>query len=826
MHYVGIDLGTTNSAICSYDGEQVHVYKSPEQHSVTPSAIYIDRRSRYYGRRAYEAAARSPDNVALFFKRLMGTNTPIAISGAELVMSPEECSAEILRVLYGYLPEDIRLSRDSGTVITVPAAFDQMQRDATLSAAEMAGIGRVALMQEPVAAVMSVMRTSRRDGIFVIYDLGGGTFDMIAESIGGHVSLLDHGGVTMCGGRDFDRLLVEKIVMPWLRSQFKLPDPLSADPKYKRLIKLAAWAAENAKIQLSFGGNALISLSEDEARITDLSGASIYIDIPFQRATFEEVIRPLLDETIEVTQQTITRTNLTTDNIDRIVFVGGPTQFKPLRDYVCSQLGLPPDTKVDPMTAVAEGAAIFAESIDWSTSKLSRKSSKGSISLLTELNLAFEFLARTSELRAKIMVRCEDGSLHVEHFQIDNIDTGWSSGRIKLMNGIQCDVTLSKMGPNTFKVTVFSGAGDPVGLPNDTITISRTLGSVQAIPASHSIGVEVKDTFYSSATKVRSLVKKGDPLPKKGQETFKAVQELHAGSNCALIFKLYEGEIERPVTDNRFVGCFKITGSQIESGSVKRGDDLICEYEVSESGRLSITITIPSVGGTFIGQDLYSRQESQIDYSEARLSIQAEAEGILSRLQQLELRVKDNDLPRVRQKLDQAQSLCSVGESDPESMKHAAQKVQEARAMLAGIVASHIAIVRQADLDGVMAYFERVSRARARQTEIAAFETMARTAQRLRDNSSGEFNHVLDEMWSTTWNIWWRQDDLVLAAFERLSNQAFLFPDKTVHAALVDKGNQARQRNDMEQLREVVWQMFRAKASVSWTDELHTSNIV
>src|SRR2546427_9240498 len=166
MHYVGIDLGTTNSAICSYDGEQVHVYKSPEQHSVTPSAIYIDRRSRYYGRRAYEAAARSPDNVALFFKRLMGTNTPIAISGAELVMSPEECSAEILRVLYGYLPEDIRLSRDSGTVITVPAAFDQMQRDATLSAAEMAGIGRVALMQEPVAAVMSVMRTSRRDGIF------------------------------------------------------------------------------------------------------------------------------------------------------------------------------------------------------------------------------------------------------------------------------------------------------------------------------------------------------------------------------------------------------------------------------------------------------------------------------------------------------------------------------------------------------------------------------------------------------------------------------------------------------------------------------------
>lgn len=290
MHYVGIDLGTTNSAICSYDGVDVHVYKSPDQHTVTPSAIYIDRRSRYFGRRAYDAAARSPDNVALFFKRLMGTNTPIAITGAELVLSPEECSAEILKVLFSYLPEDIRNPRETGTVITVPAAFDQMQRDATLSAAELAGIGRVALMQEPVAAVMSVMRGARRDGIFLIYDLGGGTFDIaIAESNGGRVSLLDNGGVAMCGGRDLDRVLVEKVVIPWLHSQFHLPEHFQSDPKYKRLLKLAVWAAEHAKIQLSFGPDALISTTEDETRTQDLQGQPIYLDIPLSRSTFEEI---------------------------------------------------------------------------------------------------------------------------------------------------------------------------------------------------------------------------------------------------------------------------------------------------------------------------------------------------------------------------------------------------------------------------------------------------------------------------------------------------------------------------------------------------------
>lgn len=152
MKYIGIDLGTTNSAICSFDGELVQLYKSPDQHDVTPSAIFIDRRgNKYVGSRAYNNAARNPDNAATLFKRLMGTSTPIKLPAVDLVMTPEECSAEILRTLFGYLPEDLRRDGDTGTVITVPAAFNQMQKDATMTAAEIAGLGRVALMQEPVA---------------------------------------------------------------------------------------------------------------------------------------------------------------------------------------------------------------------------------------------------------------------------------------------------------------------------------------------------------------------------------------------------------------------------------------------------------------------------------------------------------------------------------------------------------------------------------------------------------------------------------------------------------------------------------------------------
>ena len=161
----------------------------------------------------------------------MGTSTPVKLPAVNLTMTPEECSAEVLRVLFGYLPEEIRNDGDTGTVITVPAAFNQMQKDATMSAAEAAGLGRVALMQEPVAAVMSVMRQRKNDGIFVVYDLGGGTLDIaIAESIAGRVSLLAHGGIAMCGGRDFDRMLFDNVVKPWLLENFDLPEDLAAEP--------------------------------------------------------------------------------------------------------------------------------------------------------------------------------------------------------------------------------------------------------------------------------------------------------------------------------------------------------------------------------------------------------------------------------------------------------------------------------------------------------------------------------------------------------------------------------------------------------------------
>ena len=366
-HYVGIDLGTTNSAICTYNKDtlQTQVWKSPEGSDLTPSAIYIDRRgNKYIGQRAYNATSRSPGNCATFFKRFMGTTTPIELPSANLTLTPEECSAEILKTLFGYLPEEIRNSPDIGTVITVPAAFNQMQKNATMKAAKMADIGKVELVQEPVAAVMSVMKGRSTDGIFLIYDLFGGTLDIfVAESIGGRVTLLAQGGIQMCGGRDFDRLLVDNLVCPWLHENFELSDDLSTNSMYKPLLHMATWATERAKIELNTKDEAIISLSEIEVGTNDLKGDEIYLEIPLQREFYNDLIADRVNDTICAARDTLSEIGLTPNDLESIIWVGGPTHYKPLRDKVSSELGIDGHLPVSPITAFAEGASIFAESI-------------------------------------------------------------------------------------------------------------------------------------------------------------------------------------------------------------------------------------------------------------------------------------------------------------------------------------------------------------------------------------------------------------------------------------------------------------------------------
>lgn len=818
-NYVGIDLGTTNSAICSYDGENLRLFKSPEQNDVTPSAIFIDKRgNKYLGKRAYDSAAKNPDNAATKFKRMMGTSTPMKLSAVDVTMSPEECSAEMLKLCFGYLPEEIRNNPDTGTVITVPAAFDQMQKDATMVAAEMAGIGKVALMQEPVAAVMSVMRQRKGDGVFLVFDLGGGTLDIaIAESISGRVSLLAHGGVAMCGGTDFDRFILDNVVKPWLVNKFNLPDDLTINSKYKPLLRMSLWAAEKAKIELSGKDEAIISLTESDLGVRDESGEEIYLDIAFGRSVLNSLIADKIDESINAARATLDKAGLSPNDVERIVFVGGPTHYKPLRDKVASELCIAASTEVNPMTAVAEGAAVFAESIDWGSQSRGRKSARGSISAGGKLDLAFNFIARTPDSRAKIAVKLGGTVLAGAEFQVDSLDTGWSSGRVALKDGSTIEVMLSKPGDNTFKVFVFDASGGPVNVGDSKIVIARTAASIDAIPSSSSIGIEFTE---KGRAELAYLVHEQDPLPVKGRLKFKAGESLRAQSTNSLNFIVREGEITDQVRENRAIGVFSIKGSDFDEGVISQGAELICDYEVQDSGQVVLTISVPSVGGNFEShRNFYSRQESQIDFTAASKQIAEEAEIVRNRIDGVASKVSDPKLDQALQKLDQASSV-QANETDPETAKQAMDNVQEAKKLLADVRKSNIKPIRQMDLDSCVDFFNKVVREHARPKEASSFDTLVRTAQRAIDSDNGDFENHLNELRGRNWQILWRQDFFVVDTFKRLSEEPWHFSDRRQHAELVAAGKEALKADDFEKLRSVVGKLYSIRISSGDDDDM------
>lgn len=827
-HFIGIDLGTTNSAICSFNGETVSIYKSPNQEDVTPSAIFIDRRgNKYVGSRAYDNAPRNPDSAATLFKRIMGTNTPVRLTALNLTMTPEECSSEILRVLFGYLPEEIRNSSDVGTVITVPAAFNAAQKQATIAAAELAAIGKVALMQEPVAAVMSVMRQRRGDGIFLIYDFGGGTLDIaLAESISGRVNLLAHGGIEMCGGRDFDRALTDNIVKPWLLENFDLPDNFSVDPAYRTLNRLASWAAEKAKIGLSARSETVISLPETEVGLCDRKGNEIYLDIPINRTQLDEMIAPKIDSSLNAARETIEKAGLSPHDIERIVFVGGPTHYKPLRDKVAFELGIAASTEVNPMIAVAEGAALFAESIDWASQSRGRKNSRGSISASESLNITFAFLARVPDVRTKVVASIKGTPLPGAEFQIDSLETGWSSGRISLKDAASVDVPLSKSGENPFKIFVFDAAGGPIKLAQDRITITRTAANIDAIPASHSIGIEIREKLHGRPI-LDYLVNEGERLPKKGRKIYKTEESLKAGSPGSIKFKLWEGEIKDTVLDNRFVGLFEITGRDLSEGVIMAGAELVCEYEIKDSGSIQIEVSVPSIGGLFHSdRNFFAYQDGQIDYTKAAKRISDEAVNTGQRLDDIESKVNDPRLDQARQRVNSAATVRD-GESDPERAKEAMDDLQEAKRLLALARKDNLKEIRQLELENTLGLFDRLVRPHARPAEESAFDNLVITAKRAIESKSQDFEGYLSELRGKNFEILWRQDWFVVDRFKSRVDMPHLFHDELEHAALVEIGVKAMNDGDIDKLRNIVYRMDRNKIGMSGADDmLATTNIL
>jgi molecular chaperone DnaK len=506
--------------------------------------------------------------------------------------------------------------------------------------------------------------------------------------------------------------------------------------------------------------------------------------------------------------------------------VGGPTNYKPLRDKVAFELGIPGSTDVNPMTAVAEGASLFAESIDWDSQNHSRKSTRGQIAAGGKLALAFNYVARTPDIKAKIAVQLATEVAPGCEFQIDSVDTGWTSGRLPLKQGAMVEVALTKAGENTFKVFVFDAAGGPIGLEQDRIVVTRTAATVDAIPASHSIGVEVLEKLGGRSV-LDYLVRSGDALPVKGKKVFKAAESLKTGSYSSLNLKLWEGEIEDPISDNRLIGTLKISGSDFDDGVIPAGADLECEYEILDSGNIVLEVSVPCIGGAFhSGRNFYSPQQGQLDYTAAAALVIEEGKLTLSRIDEINDVVDSPKLDQARHRLESAINL-NEQETETEKSQEAMENVLEARRLLAQVRKEYLKEIRQIDLDTAVSLFDKYIREHARTSEASAFDNLAKTAQRSIDRNDKDFEHQLDELRSKNFEILWRQEWFVIDRFKRLVSAPHQFSDKCRFEELVRVGTEHMRADDIDKLRTVVIELWGIQIGGSSENEmLDETNII
>jgi molecular chaperone DnaK len=460
------------------------------------------------------------------------------------------------------------------------------------------------------------------------------------------------------------------------------------------------------------------------------------------------------------------------------------------------------------MTAVAEGAAVFAESIDWSSQDRGRKSARGAISTGGSLDVSLNYIARTPESKSKIGIKLGGKVLPGAAFQVDSLDTGWSSGRIELKDGALVDVALTKAGDNTFKLFVFDATGGPISLKQDRITIVRTAATVDAIPASHSIGIEVRDKVGGKSI-LSYLVREGDQLPKKGQVVYKAEESLRAGSPESLKFKLWEGEISHPISDNRCIGVFEIGGSDFDDGVIAAGSDLICDYSVLDSGNIFLEVSVPSISSSFhTKHNYYSWKDTGVDYSRAGKLIVQDAQKTLDRLRDIETQVDDPNLNAARDRLTRASEI-GEGETNPENAKKAMDDVQNAKKLMAVARKNNLRPIRQMELDQTVSTFNTAVRKFARPNEETAFDNLAKSAQRQIDQSGSshegqEFEGLLSQLKSKVFMILWRQDWFIVDRFKYLLDSPHLFTNDDLNADLIKRGQIALSANNVDELRKIV----------------------
>jgi molecular chaperone DnaK len=544
---------------------------------VTPSVVRIDRQGRVtVGTRARRFVESDPANTATEFKRLMGTDQQLQFAAAATQRTPQQLSAEILKALRQDIADQLSVSVDRA-VISVPALFELPQSAATSEAARLAGFERVELLQEPIASALAAgWRADDDGGSWLVFDLGGGTFDAsLLETRDGLLRVIGHDGDNFLGGRDFDWAITEH-----LASQLEVP-LTRKQPEHGEALRVLRLAVEDAKIELSRAERAPIALPQPLV----VAGRELTVDLELDRATVERLTLPLCDRAIEVCMALLRQHGLAPGRLAKVVLVGGPTLMPMLRQRVAARLEATIAEGHDPMTLVAQGAALYA-----ATANLDGRAAAAPPSAGRQVWL--QYPAVSADLTPHVVGRFL-GEAPPSTVQLARSDGGWTSPEAAV-GADGSFVTLVSLVPrraSTFALQARNRSGELVAVSPAQLTVVQGI-TIGDPPLSRTVGVAL------ASGRVQVYLERGTPLPARRTFTHRTVETVARGTADSLLrIPIVQGEMSEAHLC-RLIGMLDIGGATVRD-TLPSGAAVEVTLEIDRGGRMAARALVPALDQVF-----------------------------------------------------------------------------------------------------------------------------------------------------------------------------------------------------------------------------------
>lgn len=557
----GIDLGTTNSAIAVYENGKVKIFKNDLQGETMPSCVWDRGNSFFVGNKAYSQiladkrrAFKDPtfkSNIFIEFKRTMG-NSVKYFTDKNKELSSEDLSAEVLKTLKSYVDNE----NVKSAIITIPAAFEMNQINATKKAAELAGLEYVELVQEPYAAAIAYgVESSNKNGYWLVFDFGGGTFDSALVKVeDGIIKVIDTEGDNFLGGKNLDEAIVENIFIPYLQNKYAIDSVFEDAEKLNAFKEMWKPLAEDAKNQLSYKEEYPILTNLYDEYGEDDEGEEFEIDLTITREELKEIIAPFIQKAIDYCKVLLKRNNLSGSSLDELILVGGPTLSPIVRDMLEKQIRKP-NTSIDPMTVVAKGAAIYASSIN--------NPVEGEADI-TKVQLHIDYESMVVGAETFVTIKTKEAN-KIVYAEISRSDKAFKSEKVELNNiGEVVELALVENENNIFTIQLYNDKGDKLECEPKSFSIKE--GTVAGgAPLPHSICIEVIDKLTKKKI-LKPLVglEKNKTLPATGVfNDLKSKKQIRPGMDDFIDIPIYQGEPFTKAVLNNHVSTIRITGNDL-----------------------------------------------------------------------------------------------------------------------------------------------------------------------------------------------------------------------------------------------------------------------